>query len=221
MSGEGEILNLAGPVYLAGSPLDRAAAAMVMIHGRGATAHDILTLVPPLGDPDFAYLAPQAPGNAWYPLPFTAPLQDNEPYLSSSLARIADVMSYLAEARFSPERIVLLGFSQGACLTHEYAARNARRYGAVVGLSGGLIGPDDLQRDDRGSLAGSPVFLGCSDVDPHIQKRRVQHAAEVMSRLGGAVTARLYPNMGHTTNQDEIEAVRGLMASVTASSGAR
>jgi predicted esterase len=215
------MLNLAGPVFLSGSPLDRAAAAMILIHGRGAAARDILTLVPPLGDPDFAYLAPQAPGNAWYPLPFTAPLQDNEPYLSSSLALIAEVVSHLAGAGFPSERIVLLGFSQGACLTLEYAARNARRYGAVVGLSGGLIGPDGLQRDDRGSLDGSPVFLGCSDVDPHIAKHRVQHAAEVLGRLGGDVTARLYPGMGHTTNQDEIDAVRGLMASVKASSAAK
>lgn len=221
MSGEGASLNLAGPVFLAGSPLGRASAAMIMIHGRGATAHDILTLVPPLAEPDFAYLAPQAPGNAWYPLPFTAPLQDNEPYLSTSLAWIGSVVEYVTGAGFSPDRIILLGFSQGACLTLEYAARNARRYGGVVGLSGGLIGPDDLQRDDHGSLDGSPVFLGCSDVDPHIQKHRVQHAAEVMTRLGGAVTARLYPNMGHTTNQDEIDAVRGLMASVKASSAAR
>ncbi len=216
MAGEGAVLNLAQPVFLAGAPLDHAAAAMILVHGRGATAHDILTIVPQLGEPDFAYLAPQAPGNAWYPLPFTAPLQNNEPYLSSSLALIASAVAHLGEAGFPPERIVLLGFSQGACLTLEYAARNARRYGAVAGLSGGLIGPDGLQRDDRGSLAGTPVFLGCSDIDPHIAKHRVQHAEETMRRLGGVVTARLYPNMAHTINQDEIDAVRGLIAGVKA-----
>jgi len=206
--------DLTRPVLMAGAPLDRATAAMVMIHGRGASARDILVNVPALDAPDFAYLAPEAPDHTWYPYPFRAPLQDNEPYLSASLAVIADIMAYLTRTGLAPEQIVLFGFSQGACLILEYAARNARRYGGVVGLSGGLIGPDGLQRDDPGSLAGTPVFLGCSDVDPHIPKQRVEHAVNHLRALGGVVTMRLYPNMPHTINEDEIEFVRGLMANV-------
>lgn len=214
MSEEVAILNLARPVLMAGTPVDRARAAMVMIHGRGASARDILLNVSRLNDPRFAYLAPEAPDHIWYPMPFRASLEDNEPYLSSSLALIAHVMSYLTQAGLPPEYVILFGFSQGACLTLEYAARNARRYGGVVGLSGGLIGPDGWQRDDHGSLVGSPVFLGCSDTDPHIPKHRVGHAKDWLQHLGGTTTLRLYPNMEHTINEDEIEFVRGLMANV-------
>jgi len=214
MSGEGGVPNLSAPIFLAGAPLERAAGAVILIHGRGASAQDILTNVPRLDDPDFAYLAPDAPDGAWYPYPFTAPLEDNEPFLSSSLALISGIVTHLAGAGLPPERTILFGFSQGACLALECAARSPQRYGGLAGLSGGLIGPDNLARDGRGSLAGSPVFLGCSDVDPFIPKHRVQHAAEVLGQMGGQVTLRFYPNMAHTINQDEIDAVRGLMASI-------
>jgi predicted esterase len=207
-------LDLDRPVLQAGAAVDHAAAAMVMLHGRGAMAQDILTNVPLLNDPDFAYLAPQAHQNAWYPHPFLAPLQDNEPDLSASLAMISDIITHITTAGISPERIILFGFSQGACLALEYAARHAWPYGGVVGLSGGLIGPDGLARNDRGSLGGCPVFLGCSDVDPYIPKYRVEHAAETLSQLGGEVTLRLYPNMEHTINDDEIDTIRALMAAV-------
>ena len=202
------------PVVVAGEPLDLARAAMVMVHGRGATAESILTLTDELAQPGFVYLAPQAAGNTWYPYSFLAPLSHNEPGISSGIAAIGDVLAQLAEAGIPAERTILLGFSQGACLALEYAARNARRYGGVAGLSGGLIGPDDTPRDYAGSLAGTPVFLGCSDVDPHIPKERVYHSAEVLRQLGGDVTARLYPRMGHTVNQDEIAFVRGMMAAL-------
>jgi phospholipase/carboxylesterase len=199
------------PVFFAGMPLEQAEAAMVMVHGRGATAESILGLSGELAEAGFAYLAPQAAGNAWYPNPFLAPIASNEPWLSSALAAVAGVLGEVAGAGIPPERTMLLGFSQGACLVLEFAARNARRYGGVVGLSGGLIGPDGTPRDYGGSLAGTPVFLGCSDVDPHIPAERVHHSDEVLRRLGGVVTARLYPNMGHTINQDEIEAVQEMM----------
>ena len=212
---EGGVLNLAGPVFLDGVPLDRARAAMVLVHGRGASAQDILTLVDAFDQPDFAYLAPQAPNNTWYPYPFTVPLAQNEPYLSSSLAQLGGVVDHLVGAGFPPGRLIVLGFSQGACLTLEYAARHARRYGALAGLSGGLIGPDGLPSDYAGSFAGTPVFLGCSDVDPHIPKYRVQHAAEVLTGLGASVTTRLYPNMAHTVNDDEVTHVRALMSALT------
>src|SRR5437763_8008303 len=200
------------PVLTAGEPLDKAKAAMIMLHGRGASAEDILSLSGDLNQPGFAYLAPQAAGYTWYPNSFLAPIASNEPGLSSGLAVIASLLAKLAEAGISPEHTILLGFSQGACLSLEFAARNARRYGGLAGLSGGLIGPDGTPRDYPGSLDGTPVFLGCSDVDFHVPKQRVQQSAEVLQRLGGDVTMRLYPGMGHMVNEDEIQFVRGMMA---------
>jgi len=195
----------------AGERLDRARAAMIMIHGRGAAAANILELTAELDAPGFAYLAPQAADNTWYPNRFLAPIPGNEPWLSSALTAVADVLAQVTKAGLPPERTMLLGFSQGACLTLEFAARNAQRYGGVAGLSGGLIGPDGTPRDYAGSLDGTPIFLGCSDVDFHVPKERVHHTAEVLQRLGGDVTVRLYPNMDHTINQDETEFVRGMM----------
>ena len=203
------------PVLSAGEPLERARAAMVLVHGRGATAQDILTLAAELDQPGFAYLAPQAANNTWYPYSFLAPIERNEPYLSSALATLGQVLAHITAAGIPAEHTILLGFSQGACLASEFVARNARRYGGLAGLSGGLIGPDGTPRDYSGALDGTPVFLGCSDVDPHIPAARVQHSAEVLRRLGGDVTARLYPGMGHTVNEDEIEFVRQLMASLS------
>ena len=202
------------PVLTVGAPLDRAKAAMLMAHGRGATAQDILTLVPELHHADFAYLAPQADGNAWYPYRFMEPLERNQPWLSSALRRLETVLAQIAAAGIPPERTILLGFSQGACLTLEFAARHAQRYGGLAGLSGGLIGPDDTPRDYPGSLAGTPVFLGCSDVDPHIPKERVDDSAQVLRRLGGQVTEKLYPNLAHTVNGDELKLLRGMMAAL-------
>jgi predicted esterase len=200
------------PVLLAGEVLGEASAAMVMIHGRGATAQSILELAYELKQPGFVYLAPQAAGNTWYPNSFLAPIASNEPGLSSGLAVIANIFVRLVEASIPLERTIILGFSQGACLSLEFIARNARRYGGVVGLSGGLIGPDGTPRNYIGSLEGTPVFLGCSDVDPHIPKERVESSAEILRKLGGDVTARLYPGMGHTVNRDEIRLVRSMMA---------
>jgi predicted esterase len=199
------------PVRTAGVPLASAQAAMVMLHGRGARAEDSLTLAVELNQPGFAYLAPQAEANSWYPYRFTEPTAKNEPWLSSALAVIDKMLLLVSGADIPAERTILLGFSQGACLMLEYAARHARRYGGLAGLSGGLIGPDDTPRNYPGSLAGTPVFLGCSDIDPHIPAARVQLTADVMQRLGGQVTARLYRGMGHTVNQDEIEAVQEMM----------
>lgn len=198
-------------VRAAGELLNQARAAMLMVHGRGAKAEDILSLAEQFAQPGFAYLAPQAAGNTWYPNRFLVPLEENEPWLSSALELVGDVMKQIVAASIPAERTILLGFSQGACLTLEFAARNAQRYGGVVGLSGALIGPDDAPRDYPGSLAGTPVFLGCSDVDFHVPKERVEETAKVMQNLGGDVTERLYPNMDHTVNYDETEFVREMM----------
>ncbi|HUS16661.1 MAG TPA: phospholipase [Chloroflexia bacterium] len=204
-----------GRVVAAGAPLDRARAAMIMVHGRGATAADILTVAAELDAPDIAFLAPQAAGGTWYPYSFLAPMADNEPGLSSGLQVIGDLLAAIAAAGTPPERTFLLGFSQGACLTLEFVARHARRYAGVAGLSGGLIGPSGTPREYTGALDGTPVFMGCSDVDFHIPKERVEESAAVLERLGGAVTMRLYRGMGHTVNADEIRAVQAMLGAVT------
>jgi predicted esterase len=207
------------PVLAVGEPLERAQAAMVLLHGRGATAEDILTLVPELGTTGWAFVAPQAAGGAWYPNSFRAPIESNEPWLSSALSVVDGLVDHLGRAGLPAERVVLLGFSQGACLTLEYAARNARRFGGVVGLSGGVIGPDGAQRDDHGSLEGTPVFLGCSDRDPHIPAYRVRHAADVLRGLGADVTAVLYADLEHSVNPEELEHVRHIMGRLVAAAG--
>ena len=199
------------PLLVAGESLDKAQAAMIMVHGRGASAEDILGLSVDLKQPGFIYLAPQAAGYSWYPNSFLAPIASNEPGLSSGLAIIASILEQLAGAGIPAVRTILLGFSQGACLTLEFVARNARRYGGLAGLSGALIGPDDTPRNYAGSLAGTPVFLGCSDADFHIPKERVLQSAEILQRMGGDVTTRLYPRMGHTVNRDELRFVQGMM----------
>jgi len=200
-------------IVQAGEPLASARAAMLLVHGRGATAEDIMTIAAEVHQPGWAYIAPQAAGNAWYPNPFTAPIESNEPYFSAALDMLARLLEMI-EKTVPAQRVVLLGFSQGACLTLEFSVRNARRYGGIVGLSGGLIGPDGTPRDYPGSFDATPAFLGCSDVDPHIRRDRVEEAAAVLQRMGAQVTQRLYPGMGHLVSEDEIEHVRNLVAAI-------
>ena len=204
------------PIRLAGEPVSRARAAMLMLHGRGASAEDILSLSNEFDVSGFVYLAPQAAGNTWYPNRFLVPTQENEPWLSSALTFVGQVLAEVLNAGIPHERIILLGFSQGACLSLEFVARNARRYGGVVGLSGALIGPADAPREDKGALAGTPVFLGCSDADLHVPREYVEQTAVVLRRLGGGVTERFYPNMGHSINQDEIGVVQSMMEKLLA-----
>jgi predicted esterase len=201
-------------VLAAGPPPEEATGGLILLHGRGGSAEDMLSLVPELDCPGLACLAPQAAGFSWYPYPFMAPLSQNEPWLSSGLRRIQNLLTQLEEAGLESYRVVLLGFSQGACLGLEYCARFPRRYGAVVGLSGGLIGPPGTAWEYPGNLDGTPVYLGCSDVDPHIPRARVDETARVLERLGGLVTERIYPNMGHTINLDEIQFTRELLSNI-------
>jgi phospholipase/carboxylesterase len=207
-------------IALAGAPLGRAKVAVIMLHGRGASAESMLDFADVFAQPEIAYLAPQAPGSTWYPYSFMAPFEQNEPALSNALATVASAIADLARQGFPSERLVLLGFSQGGCLALEYAARNARPYGAVVGLSAGLIGPPGTRRSYPGSMAGTPVFIGCSDVDFHIPLGRVHESIEVLRRIGADVTERIYPSMGHTINDDEVKHVRSILAALIRASAA-
>jgi predicted esterase len=199
------------PILTGGEPLAQARAAMIMAHGRGASARDILMLGEQLNQSGFAYLAPQAKNSTWYPNRFMEPIESNEPWLSSALQLIETLLAQVSAAGIPPEHTMFLGFSQGACLTLEFTARHAQRYGGIVGLSGGLIGPDGTPRDYAGSLDGTPIFLGCSENDFHIPKERVLETADVMQHLGAHVTTRLYSNMGHEVNLDEIKFIRDMM----------
>ncbi len=185
--------------------------AVILVHGRGDSAAGILGLADEFDADDVTWIAPDAAGHTWYPYSFMAPTMQNEPGLTSGLGVIGGLVTTLGAEGIQPDRIVLMGFSQGACLSQEFAARNARRYHAVIGLSGGLIGPAGTARDYAGSFEGTPVFLGCSDIDPHIPLERVHESAEVFRRMGASVDERIYPRLGHTVNYDEIEAVRALL----------
>lgn len=202
------------PVLTAGPAPEHADATILLVHGRGASAQSILSLYSELGAPNLAAIAPQAAGNTWYPYSFLSPLAANQPYLDSALRRIDSLLADLLSRGISSERIVLLGFSQGACLSAEFVARHPRHYGAVIALTGGLIGPPDTPRNYPGSLAGVPVFLGTSDPDPHVPFERVKETQAVLGRMGAEVELRRYPGMPHTINEDELDACRQLLQRV-------
>lgn len=198
-------------IVVAGTPIASADLAMIMLHGRGATAESILALANELKANRVAYLAPQAAGNSWYPNRFIAPIASNQPWLDSALETLSQLFVQVSKAGIPTERTIILGFSQGACLSLEFAARNPRRYGAVIALSGALIEQGDQAREYDGSLLGTPVFLGCSDVDFHIPKARVERSANLLKQIEADVDMRIYPGMEHTVNQDEIEVVNKLI----------
>lgn len=204
------------PLLQQGKSLNEAKAAMILVHGRGATAVSILELAEVLPHPEMAYLAPQARGNTWYPQSFLAPMPQNEPWLSSALQALADAVSTVKAAGIPAERLILGGFSQGACLASEFVARNARRYGGLLVFSGGLIGPPGTPRSYDGSLDGTPVFIGCSDVDFHIPVERVAETAVTLTHLGATVNKKIYPTMGHTIIQDEIDQAQTIVDSLLA-----
>jgi predicted esterase len=202
------------PVALAGLPLDQTGRAVVMIHGRGASPRNILDLVPRLDRPGFSYVAPAAANNTWYPFSFLEPFAKNEPYLTSALKRLEDVVRDITTAGIPAQRIVLLGFSQGACLAAEFAYRHAERFGGAVLFSGGLIGPPGTTWPTTRSFTRTPVFLGCSDVDAHVPKWRVDETADVFSHMDADVTKRIYPGMGHVICDDELLAAQSLLDQV-------
>lgn len=202
----GQVVLRSGP-----SPKDARLVA-IMLHGRGASAEDILGLAHQFSARDIAYLAPQAAGSTWYPYSFLAPIAQNEPWLGSALRVVSRLAEDLAQQGITAERLVVMGFSQGACLTLEFAARHARRYAGVVAFTGGLIGPPGTPRDYSGDLTGTPVFIGSSDLDPHVPLERVQESTAVFRRMGATVDERIYPRMGHTINADELDAADALLA---------
>lgn len=199
------------PLVTAGAPVGESRAVMIMVHGRGAGPWNILDLVPALGHPEFAYLAPAAANNTWYPLSFMADLAANEPGLSSALAVVDDLVEDLVARGVPKSRIALLGFSQGACLSAEFAVRHADRFGGLILFSGGVIGPPGTAWNYPGAFAGTPVFLGCSDVDAHVPAARVDESTQVFTRMGAQVTKRIYEGMGHLVNEDEITFARAIM----------
>ena len=205
------------PIVEAGVPLGQAPAAVIMVHGRGAAPANILDLVPRLARPNLTYLAPAAANGTWYPHSFMTDIAGNEPGLSSGLAVLASLVERIQAAGVPRSRIVLLGFSQGACLAAEFAIRHASRFGGVVVLSGGAIGPPGTRWDFPGRFDGTPVFLGCSDVDSHVPELRVNETAELFARMGADVTTRIYPGMGHMVNDDEIVCAGRLLDSVGSS----
>lgn len=208
-----------------------ASGALVLLHGRGASATSILPLARDLGRTDLPALAPQAPTRAWYPFSFLAPLSANEPDLSQAIEQVTQIVAHLSAADIPRSRIALAGFSQGACLALEVAARTGGRWGAVLAFSGGLIGTGELADaeptlqgmggpfadkafDYPHSLEGTPIFIGGSDVDPHIPLARMKRSAEVLRELEADVDLRVYPGMGHTINGDELEAGRAMLHAV-------
>ncbi len=189
-----------------GAKLEDAHAAMILVHGRGASAQSILGLSQELYHESIAYLAPQAAGHTWYPYSFLAPVAQNEPGITSGLRAIGDLVNLILAGGIPLERIILGGFSQGACLTSEYAVRNPKRYGGLLIFSGGVIGPLGMPLSAEGSLAGTPVFIGCSEADAHIPVERVHETAEIFTQMGADVTKSIYPaEMGHTIIPDEID----------------
>ena len=198
-------------ILSSGKKLEEAEKALIMIHGRGANAHDILSLSDYLLVKDFALLAPEATNNAWYPYSFTAPVSQNEPWLSSSLRVIKELVKDINADGIISKNIYFLGFSQGACLTLEFVTRNATRYGGVVAFTGGLIGETIHSENYTGDFDNTPVFIGSSNPDPHVPVERVQESTKILKSMNAAVTQKLYNGMGHTISQDEIDLANTLV----------
>jgi phospholipase/carboxylesterase len=199
------------PVRTLGAPLTQAAAAVVLLHGRGASAEDILGLAGEMYDERIAYIAPEAADHRWYPYSFMAPIAENEPWLSSALAKVAAVVKLAVDSGLSLERIFVCGFSQGACLATEFIARHPAHYGGLVALTGGLIGPPDADLHHTGNLAGMPALFSSGDPDPHVPWSRVVASAKQFTAMGAEVKTQRYPGRPHTVLPEEIESARELI----------
>lgn len=200
------------PVTERGHRLEGAAGAVILLHGRGASAEDILGLAEEFNEPALAYLAPQAAGHTWYPYSFLSPIEQNEPWLTSALAKVIAIVAEIERHGVSRDKIVLAGFSQGACLASQFVARNPARYGGLIAFTGGLIGPSDMKFQFQGDLKGTPAFLGAGDPDPHVPWQRVEETARVLSGLGADVALKRYPRMPHTVSRQEIDEAKRILA---------
>ena len=203
-----------GAVLQAGAPLDKASLAAVLLHGSGGSAEDILGLGSAFKLSHVAYLAPQAAEHTWYPLSFLAPREANEPYLSSALAKVKSIVQSLEQAGFGSERIVVAGFSQGACLATEFVASHPAQYAGLIAFTGGLIGPAGSLHTPAGELAGTPALFGSGDPDPHVPWQRVEESAAILNMMGAKVTTKRYPGRPHTITQEEIELGRSLLLTI-------
>jgi phospholipase/carboxylesterase len=208
-----------GPVLRFGAELKQAVGAVILLHGRGASAEDILSLAAEFDLPQLAYLAPQAAGSAWYPNSFLAPVESNEPWLLSALSKVESVLQMALDAGIPAERVVIGGFSQGACLTTEFAASYPRRYAGLIAFTGGLVGPIGADLAHPGDLAGTPAFLGSGDPDPHVPWSRVLESAEILTEMGAIVTTRRYPGRAHTVGRDELMFAKGMLLDAFFSGG--
>lgn len=198
-------------IKTAGKPVTEAKKVLIMIHGRGGSAEDILSIASHLQVDGYALLAPQASNHTWYPFSFLAPPRQNEPGLSSALDLIAEMEKELIEQGIGAENIYFLGFSQGACLTLEYVSRNAKKYGGVVAFTGGLIGDKVKHENYSGDFQGTPVFIGTGDPDPHVPVERVLATKEVLQRMNAGATVNIYPDMGHTISREEVDKANSLI----------
>lgn len=208
------------PILQAGIPLEQAAGALILLHGRGGSADDILALGTSLAsevtDNGLALLAPQAPGHTWYPYSFLVPRQENEPYLSSALEQVERTLAVATSAGLKTSQIAVCGFSQGACLATEFVARHPQRYAGLLAFTGGLIGPLQEPLSLTGDLAGTPVLLSSGDPDSHVPWMRVQQSGELLTGIGAKVTLQRYPGRPHTILPEEIEQGKKLLSSLLA-----
>ena len=204
----------AGPTETAGTPIAKAAGALILLHGRGGSAQDILPLGNSIAPAGFAVLAPQAAGNSWYPHSFLAPREQNEPYITSALERVRNTVEIALVAGVSPEKIVVAGFSQGACLATEFVGRNPRRYGALLAFTGGLLGPLDVPLVLTGDLAGTPALLSSGDPDPHVPWARVEQSAKLLTQIGGRISLRRYQGKPHGVIAEELDLARQILGNV-------
>jgi phospholipase/carboxylesterase len=198
-------------ILTAGTPLQEAKKALILLHGRGGSAQDILSLGDYLNVKDYALLAPQARDNSWYPFSFIAPISQNEPWLSSALDLVREACDEIIAEGISSENVYLLGFSQGACLTLEFAARNAKKYGGVVAFTGGLIGDKIYTQNYKGDFGNTPIFIGTSNPDPHVPVQRVRETTGILKSMHADVTEKIYNGMGHTISEDEIKTANELI----------
>jgi predicted esterase len=199
------------PVLHLGETLEHALGAVILLHGRGGTADDILSLAGEMYRPELAYLAPEAAGNSWYPYSFLAPREQNQPWLDSALAKVAATVKQATDAGIDAENIVLCGFSQGACLATEFVASHPRRYAGLIAFTGGLIGPPGEDLRHTGDLRGTPAFFGSGDPDPHVPFARVQESANILAEMGAVITLRRFPGRPHTILPEELDAARRIV----------